>query len=92
MADGSVATPQIPTGPIQDRPTVPPDADIGHLSRKVDEILCRAVLEGASMTLQDGIAFEAECFGDVCATADMRIGVDNFITNGPRAKAPFTHA
>lgn len=92
MANGSIPTPQIPTDPMTDVPAAPADLDIGHLSTAVDEILCRAVLEGAKKTLADGIRFEAESFGDVCATKDMRIGVDNFMTNGPRAKAPFVHA
>ncbi len=52
----------------------------------------RAILEGASMNLREGIALEARCFGEVCATKDMRIGVGNFLTNGPRSKADFVHA
>ena len=46
----------------------------------------------ARMDLRQGIALEARCFGEVCGTKDMRIGVDNFLKNGPRAKAPFVHA
>jgi hypothetical protein len=30
-------------------------------------------------------------FGACCATEDMRIGVANFVKNGPRAKAAFVH-
>jgi len=91
MADGKAETPEIPTEPMGDVPTAPADMDLGHLSRKVDEILCKATLEGAKMTLAEGIAFEAKCFGEVCGTKAMRIGVDNFMTNGPRSKAPFVH-
>ena len=54
-------------------------------------ILCRVVLEGARKPLVEGIALEAAAFGEVCATRDMRIGVENFLTNGPRAKAEFVH-
>ena len=39
----------------------------------------------------EGLALEARCFGEVCATQDMRIGVANFLANGPRAKAEFVH-
>ena len=65
---------------------------LGHLSRKVDEILCKAILGGAKLPLREAIAFEAKCFGEVCGTEDMRIGVENFLKNGPRAKAEFVHA
>ena len=34
---------------------------------------------------------EAKYFGEVCGTEDMRIGVDNFIKNGPKVKATFVH-
>ena len=68
-----------------------PPADIGHLSRKVDEILCKAILEGARLDLREGLNLEARCFGEVCATRDMRIGVDNFVENGPRSRASFVH-
>ena len=39
----------------------------------------KAILEGAKMNLRDGIAYEAKCFGEVCGTKDMRIGVENFL-------------
>ena len=45
----------------------------------------------ARMNLHDAIAFEAKCFGEVCGTNDMRIGVENFLKNGPRSPANFTH-
>ena len=44
------------------------------------------------MPLKEGLAFEAKMFGEVCGTADMKIGVKNFIENGPGKKANFTHA
>jgi hypothetical protein len=44
------------------------------------------------LPLRDGIALEAKCFGEVCGTKDMRIGVESFLKNGPRAAAPFVHA
>jgi enoyl-CoA hydratase/carnithine racemase len=78
--------------PRTDVPESLPDVDIGHRSKAVDAILCRAILEGARTDLRQGLAYEARCFGEVCATEDMRIGVENFLTNGPRAKAAFVHA
>jgi enoyl-CoA hydratase / 3-hydroxyacyl-CoA dehydrogenase len=92
LADGKIQTPKIQREPMTNVPASLPDVDIGHLSKKVDEIMCRAILEGARLNLRDGIALEAECFGDVCATKDMRIGVTNFLEKGPRSPAPFVHA
>ena len=92
LADGSVTAPAMETGPMSDVPSALPDVDIRHLSKKIDEILCRAILDGAKMNLADGIALEARLFGEVCATRDKRIGVENFLKNGPRAKAEFVHA
>ena len=37
-------------------------------------------------------ALEARYFGEVCATQDMRIGVSNFMENGPRTPAKFVNA
>ncbi|MCB9888213.1 MAG: 3-hydroxyacyl-CoA dehydrogenase/enoyl-CoA hydratase family protein [Planctomycetes bacterium] len=91
LADGKRQRPQIRRAPLEQVPAQLEEVEIGHLSRAVDAILCKAILEGAKMQLADGIAFEAKCFGEVCATKDMRIGVDNFLANGPRAKAPFVH-
>jgi hypothetical protein len=78
-------------GPLANVPTSLPAVDIGHLSKKVDEILCKAILGAARMPLPQAIPFEAKCFGEVCGTEDMRIGVDNFIKNGPKVKAVFVH-
>jgi len=68
-----------------------PDVDIGHLSRAVDAILCRAILEGGRMTLADGLRHEAKCFAEVSQTEDARIGLGNFIEKGARSKAQFVH-
>lgn len=89
-ADGSVSLPPIPKEPI-DIPEALPDVDLRHLSRAVDEVLQKAILQGAHMSLEDGLRFECQCFGEICALEDMRIGVDNFIKNGPRSKAKFVH-
>ncbi len=92
LASGKLPRPGMQKGPMRDVPQELPAMELGHLSKKVDAILCKAILEGAKMNLRDGIAFEAKCFGEVCGTKDMRIGVTNFLENGPRAKAPFVHA
>ena len=92
LADGSIQTAGIQKGPLLDVPEELPALDIGKLSRAVDAILCRAILEGAKTTLADGLTLENLRFGDVCRTQDMKIGIDNFLKNGPRAEAAFTHA
>ena len=92
IAGGKTSVRRIPREPLTDVPAALPSVDIGHLSRKVDEIMCKAILSGARMRLREGIAFEAKCFGEVCGTKDMRIGVANFIANGPRSRAAFVHA
>ncbi|MFQ5844958.1 MAG: enoyl-CoA hydratase-related protein, partial [Planctomycetota bacterium] len=73
---------------------VPPDlpeVELGHLSRAVDAVMKKAILEGARLPLAQGLRLEAKCFGEVCALEDMRIGVESFLKNGPRAKAEFVH-
>ncbi len=69
-----------------------PEVEIGHLSRKIDEILKRAILEGASMTLEEGLKNEARILGECIKTKDMRIGMENFIKFGPKRNAEFSHA
>ena len=91
MAAGKAARSRMDEGPMRDVPASLPAVEIGHLSKKVDQILQKAILGGAKLPLKDAIPFEAKCFGEVCGTEDMRIGVDNFLKNGPRAKAPFVH-
>jgi enoyl-CoA hydratase / 3-hydroxyacyl-CoA dehydrogenase len=87
---GAVELPPIARGPI-DVPDDLPDVELGHLSRAVDAVLQRAILGGARLTLAEGLRLEAKCFGEVCGLADMRIGVSNFLKNGPRSKAAFVH-
>jgi enoyl-CoA hydratase/carnithine racemase len=69
-----------------------PDVELGHLSKAIDKILCRAILEGCRKPLKEGLRVESEMFGECYKTQDMKIGLDNFIKNGPKAKAPFQHA
>ncbi|MBL8752826.1 MAG: 3-hydroxyacyl-CoA dehydrogenase/enoyl-CoA hydratase family protein [Planctomycetes bacterium] len=91
MATGKAPRSRMAEGPMANVPASLPAVEIGHLSKKVDEILCKAILGAAKLPLKDAIPFEAKCFGEVCGTKDMRIGVDNFIKNGPKVKATFVH-
>ena len=68
-----------------------PAVDIGHLSRAIDKIICRAIVEGCRLPLEQGLEFESRMFSECIKTRDMRIGLDNFMKNGPRAKAEFVH-
>jgi enoyl-CoA hydratase/3-hydroxyacyl-CoA dehydrogenase len=69
-----------------------PDVNIGHLSRKTDEIMKEAILGGAKMTLEEGLKHEARAFGKCLRTKDMRIGMENFMKFGPKRNAEFSHA
>lgn len=69
-----------------------PDVDIGHLSEKIDELLQKAILEGAETNLEEGLKIEADYFGKCFETEDNRIGVQNFLEHGPRKKAAFVDA
>ncbi len=89
-ANGKTKLEPIDKDPI-DVPDKLPDVDIGHLSRAVDAVLQKAIRQGTQMSLDEGLRFEAKCFGEICALEDMRIGVDNFQKNGPRKKANFIH-
>lgn len=91
MASGKAPRSRMAEGPMSNVPASLPAVDIGHLSKKVDEILCKAILGAAKLPLKDAVPFEAKCFGEVCGTQDMRIGVENFLKNGPKVKATFVH-
>lgn len=91
LATGRAPRSRMAEGPLPNVPASLPAVDIGHLSKKVDEILCKAILGAAKLPLHEAILFEAKCFGEVCGTEDMRIGVDNFVKNGPKVKAQFVH-
>jgi len=91
ILSGKVKAPSIPKGPIP-IPSKLPEVDIGHLSRKIDSLLQKAILEGAKMTLEDGLKLEAKTFGECFATQDRNIGIDNFMKNGPKVNANFVHS
>ncbi len=90
ILSGKAKAPGIKKDPIP-IPSKLPDVDIGHLSRKTDSLLQKAVLEGAKMTLEEGLKLEAKIFGECLLTQDMKIGMDNFMKNGPKAEAKFVH-
>jgi enoyl-CoA hydratase/3-hydroxyacyl-CoA dehydrogenase len=82
-----------PAAPPDPRvPPVLPEVDLKGVSRKVDEILRRAILEGAKLPLDQALEVEARCFGEVYATRDHRIGLDNFIKTSLKQPAIFIHA
>jgi enoyl-CoA hydratase/3-hydroxyacyl-CoA dehydrogenase len=90
ILSGKVRIPPIKKDPIPVPPELP-EVDIGHFSRKIDALLQKAVLEGAKMTLGEGLTFESRVFGECLLTEDMKIGMENFMKNGPRANAVFVH-
>ncbi len=90
ILSGKVRVPPIKKEPIP-IPSKLPEVDIGHFSRKIDAILQKAILEGAKMTLEEGLKFESKVFGECLLTEDMRIGMENFMKNGPRVNAQFVH-
>lgn len=91
VISGDVRLQPIKKEPL-DIPESLPEVDIGHLSRKTDEILKRAILEGAAMSLAEGLEHEARMFGECVRTKDMRIGMENFMMLGPKINARFSHS
>ncbi len=90
ILSGKTKAPGIKKDPIP-IPSKLPEVDIGHLSRKIDSLLQRAILEGAKMTLEEGLKLEAKIFGECLLTQDMRIGIENFLTKGAKVNANFVH-
>lgn len=88
---GETKVPAIQREPIE-VPEALPEVDIGRLSRKTDEILQRAILQGAKMTLDEGLKHEARILGTCVLTKDLRIGMETFSKFGPKRKAEFCNA
>lgn len=65
--------------------------DIGWHSQAIDKILVEVLQNGWSKDLDQGLEEEALGFGRCIETEDVKIGLNNFIENGPRAKAEFIH-
>jgi len=90
IRSSEIRVPPIKKDPIP-IPSTLPEVDIGHLSRKIDSLVQRAVLEGAKMTLEEGLKLEAKIFGECLLTQDMKIGIENFLKHGAKVTAPFVH-
>lgn len=90
ILSGKVNVPSIPKGSIP-VPSKLPEVDIGHLSRKIDSLLQKAILEGAKMTLADRLKLKAKTFGECFGTEDRGIGIDNFMKHGAKVNANFVH-
>jgi enoyl-CoA hydratase / 3-hydroxyacyl-CoA dehydrogenase len=80
------------TPPDAKVPAVLPEVDLTGVSRRIDEILRRAILEGAKLPLERALEVEAKCFGETYATRDHKIGLDNYIKTGLKQPANFVHA
>ncbi len=91
IATGKTKVKAMPEGPLSNTPDSLPDVNIGHLSRAIDALAVKAILEGGKMTLDDGLKNEARLFGQCWTTEDNRIGLKNFIEKGARSKAEFIH-
>lgn len=90
LADGTRQMDKINMEPMQ-VPDAIPAIDLGHLSKRIDGILTRAIWEGAKLNLEKGLDLEARLFGECLTTEDMKIGLKTFKEQGPRAKAEFVH-
>jgi enoyl-CoA hydratase/3-hydroxyacyl-CoA dehydrogenase len=90
IRSGLIHVPPIKKDPIP-IPSTLPEVNIGHLSRKIDSLVQRAALEGAKMTLEEGLKLEAKIFGECLLTQDMKIGIENFLKNGAKVNANFVH-
>lgn len=81
--------------PIQQTPlAIPeslPEVALNGLSTKIDAILQKAILDGAKTTLEQGLEIEALAFGECLNTEDMKLGMKNFLENGPKVSAKFLH-
>jgi enoyl-CoA hydratase/3-hydroxyacyl-CoA dehydrogenase len=90
IISGAFKSRSIPTGPIE-IPRKLPEVDIGSLSRRIDQILQEAIIEGAKLPLLEGLKLESKLFGECLKTKDMRIGIENFIKTGLKEPAKFIH-
>jgi enoyl-CoA hydratase/3-hydroxyacyl-CoA dehydrogenase len=91
LAEGKTKVKLMIMDPLPDAPASVPDTDIGHHSKVIDNLAVQAILEGAKMTLDDGLKNEAKRFGECWKYEDNRIGLKTFVEKGARAKAPFVH-
>lgn len=91
IATGTTKVKPMEMGPLANVPDSLPSIDIGHHSKVIDALCVQAILEGAKMTLDEGLKREAYLFGQGWTTEDNRIGLKTFVEKGARAKAEFIH-
>lgn len=91
IAAGKTKVKLMEMGPLADAPESLPDIDIGHHSKAIDRMAVAAMLEGAKMTLEEGLKAEARWFGQCWTTEDNRIGLTTFVEKGAKVKAEFVH-
>lgn len=91
LASGKTAVKLVEKGPLSNVPDSLPLLDIGHHSKAIDNLVVKAILDGAKMPLTEGLLREAYLFGQCWTTEDNRIGLKTFIEKGARAKAEFVH-
>ncbi len=90
IANGEIRMQAIPIEPVAENGEAKA-LDIGHHSKKIDQILTRAIYEGARLSLSEGLDLESRLFGECIETDDMKIGLETFRTQGPKAKPAFVH-
>ncbi|MBK7407921.1 MAG: enoyl-CoA hydratase/isomerase family protein [Saprospirales bacterium] len=90
IADGQISFTPLPSAPLTGIGQ-PKTLEIGHLSKRIDEILVDAIYEGARLPLAEGLVYESKMFGECMKTEDMQIGLENFKANGPKVKAEFVN-
>jgi enoyl-CoA hydratase/3-hydroxyacyl-CoA dehydrogenase len=91
IAEGTTAVRAMEKGPVQGAPEALADVNIGHLSKALDQLVVDAIVQGAKMTLDEGLKREAYLFGQCWTKKDSKIGLQNFIEKGAKSKAEFIH-
>jgi enoyl-CoA hydratase/3-hydroxyacyl-CoA dehydrogenase len=92
ISEGKITPKRISKDPAISNIECPPEISLNHLSKRIDQILCRAIYDGLRMRLEDGLELESNLFGECILTKDMKIGVETFMKQGAKAKAEFVHA
>ncbi|MCB9893512.1 MAG: 3-hydroxyacyl-CoA dehydrogenase/enoyl-CoA hydratase family protein [Planctomycetes bacterium] len=90
-ASGKTELKRINRDPVAGVPDKAPEIELGHLSKKIDQILCHTIIEGCKKPLREGLKLESKAFGECVETEDMHIGMETFLKEGARAKAAFVH-
>jgi enoyl-CoA hydratase/3-hydroxyacyl-CoA dehydrogenase len=91
LATGKKPWKRIAEEPIAQEPVTLAPVDIGHRSKRVDELLVESITYGAAHTMDEGLSNELGVFREICELKDMRIGVEHFVKNGPKTPAEFVH-